>query len=208
MLKELKQRNHKVIIFTKFVTGIVDRIAEVCHDNKISCTYYTGSDKSGLTGRQEFYNGAQVLIASSAISEGIDRLQDYCSELWFIGQGWTYTEREQTIGRIYRTGQTKPVTILTFEAEINGVKYDKIVKSNRISYKGVIHKMITNGEMPDNVSPPEYTMQKIISEMTKGQSPSKGKKLPGKTIKRLTDMASRSLKAKIVRKKRLKNGKK
>tara|TARA_Y100000310_G_scaffold17772_1_gene17566 strand:+ start:1142 stop:3274 length:2133 start_codon:yes stop_codon:yes gene_type:complete len=208
MLKELKQRKHKVIIFTKFVTGIVDRIAEICHDNKISCTYYTGSDKSGLTGRQEFYNGAQVLIASSAISEGIDRLQDYCSELWFVGQGWTYTEREQTIGRIYRTGQTKPVSVLTFEAEINGVKYDKLVKSNRIGYKGIIHKMITNGEMPDDISPPEYTMKNIIGEMTKEQTSSKGKELPSKTIKRLSDMASKSLKAKAMRKQRKKHGKK
>ena len=197
-----------MIIFTKFVTGIVDRIAEICHENKISCTYYTGSDKSGLTGRQEFYNGAQVLIASSAISEGIDRLQDYCNELWFIGQGWTYTEREQTIGRIYRTGQTKSVTVLTFEAVINGVKYDKLVKSNRIGYKGIIHKMITNGEMPDDISPPEYTMKNIIGEMTNRESTGKGKKLPSKTIKRLSDMASKSLKAKASRKQRKKHGKK
>jgi hypothetical protein len=208
MLKELKQRKHKVIIFTKFVTGIVNRIAEVCDNNKISYTYYTGSDKSGLTGRQEFYNGSQVLIASSAISEGIDRLQDYCSELWFIGQGWTFTEREQTIGRIYRTGQTKPVKIIIFEAVINGVKYDKIVKSNRIGYKGVIHNMITNGEMPDDISPPEYTMQKIISQMTKGQSSSGGKKLPAKLIKNIESMASKSLKAIASRKLRNKHGKK
>ena len=210
MLKMLKAKpkSEKVIIFTKYVTGITDRIAEACDTHKISYSYYTGTDKSGLTGDKDFYNGAQVLIASSAISEGIDRLQDYCHELWFIGQGWTWTEKEQTIGRIYRTGQTKPVKIITFEATINGVEYDKLVKSNRISYKGTIHEMITNGVMPNNMMPPEYTMKKLIAQVIKGQPTGKGEKLPSKTIKRLESMASKSLKAKAVRKQRMKHGKK
>ena len=210
MIKKLKAKpkSEKVIIFTKYVTGIVKRIGEACEDNNISYTHYTGTDKSGLTGNKDFYNGAQVLIASSAVSEGIDRLQDYCHELWFIGQGWTWTEREQTIGRIHRTGQTKPVKILTFEAEINGVEYDKVVKSNRISYKGTIHEMITNGVMPVEISPPDYTMKKLIAQVIKGQPTGKGKKLPIKTVKRLEQMASRSLKAKAVRKQRKKHGKK
>ena len=181
------------------MTGIVNRIAEACEDNNISYTFYTGTDKSGLTGKQEFYNGAQVLIASAAISEGIDRLQDYCHELWFVGQGWTWAEAEQTKGRIYRTGQTKPVKIIIFEAEINGVEYDRIVKSNRISSKGTIHKMITNGVMPPKITPPEYTMKKLIAQVIKGQPSGKGKKLPVKTVKRLEAMAARTLKAKAKR---------
>ena len=79
------------------------------------------------------------------------------------------------------------------------LSFDKVVKSNRIRYKGVIHNMITNGEMPEDISPPEYTMQKIINQMTKGQPTDTQKKLPDKTVKRLEAMAARTLKAKAKR---------
>ena len=200
MMKELKKRKNKVIIFTKFVTGIVPRIAEACEENGITYTFYTGSDKRGLDSNAEFFNGAQVLIASAALSEGIDRLQDYCHELWIVSQGWTHTEQEQTKGRIYRTGQEHTVRVLIIEATVNGVEYDKVVKSNRISYKGKIHDIVTNGLMPNEISLPDYTIKKIIDGMIIGQPRNTRKKLPDKVVKRLEKIGSGRLKARERRK--------
>ena len=193
LIRELKRTNDKVIVFTKFVTGIVRRIAEELENNKITYTFYTGTNKSGLDANKEFYNGAQVLIASSAIAEGIDKLQNYCHRIWFVGQGWTYTEQQQAIGRVYRTGQKKPVEVKSFEATINGVPYDKIVKTNRINYKGKIHNMIANGEMPKDITEPNYTMKKIIKQLLISEKVHTKKMLPSALSKKIDKMTSAKL---------------
>ncbi|MBF85140.1 MAG: hypothetical protein CL489_11825 [Acidobacteria bacterium] len=165
-------KDEKVIMFTKFVTGMTDVLAEELERNNISHTFFTGSRKEGLAEElgAEFFNGSQVLIASSAVAEGIDKLQDYCSNIWFVGHGWTHTERQQVVGRVYRTGQKKPVTIINFLAKINDFDYDQRVKIDRIDTKEIYHDMIVNGEYPDDyIVGKKYKWKKVIDSIIAGE---------------------------------------
>jgi helicase-like protein len=71
---------------------------------------FTGEEKSGL---DAFLEGdLDVLIASSAISTGVDRLQPVCNRLVINVLPWTAAEFEQLIGRIHRQGQTRNVEVI------------------------------------------------------------------------------------------------
>ena len=173
IIEEIKQTlaNEKIILFTKYVTGMVDVMAEELEKNNISCTFFTGSRKEGLDEKQgaEFFNGKRVLIASSAVAEGIDKIQDHCNNIWFVGHGWTSTERQQVIGRVYRTGQTKPVSIINFVAKINDYNYDQRVKIDRITTKQMYHDMIVNGDYPDDyIKGKKEKWSTIVDELIAG----------------------------------------
>ena len=173
ILKRLSKtpKNDKVIIFTKYVTGMVDEISEALERKGITHTYYTGTKKEGLEPSlgAEFFNGKKVLIASSAIAEGLDKIQDACRNIWFVGHGWTYSERQQVIGRVYRTGQKRNVDVLTFMASINGYEYDKNVKIHRINTKKIYHDCIVDGNYPETISETRYNWKKIVNDVIRGE---------------------------------------
>jgi superfamily II DNA/RNA helicase len=157
-------------LFTKYVTGMVDIIAEQLSKNGISYTYYTGSLKQGLRNK-EFEGNQQVLIASSAIAEGIDRLQHICNNLWIVGYPWTDSEREQVIGRVYRKGQRKNVSILNFLANINGYDYDRRIKLDRLDRKKTFSTTILEGVFPNkNIKRAKSDFNRAVDSMIKGES--------------------------------------
>jgi superfamily II DNA or RNA helicase len=163
--------NEKIILFTKYVTGMIDVMSEELAKNNISHTFFTGTRKEGLDEGlgAEFFNGSRVLIASSAVAEGIDKIQDHCNNVWFVGHGWTSTERQQVIGRVYRTGQKKPVSIVNFVAKINDYDYDQRVKIDRIDTKQMYHDMIVNGEYPDDyIKGKKEKWSTIVDELIAG----------------------------------------
>tara|TARA_B100001245_G_scaffold228560_1_gene205939 strand:- start:68 stop:1243 length:1176 start_codon:yes stop_codon:yes gene_type:complete len=164
--------NEKIILFTKYVTGMVDVMAEELEKNNISYTFFTGTRKEGLDEGlgAEFFNGSRVLIASSAVAEGIDKIQDHCNNVWFVGHGWTSTERQQVIGRVYRTGQRKPVSIVNFVAKINDYDYDQRVKIDRIDTKQMYHDMIVNGEYPDDyIKNKQEKWSAVVTDLIAGE---------------------------------------
>ena len=163
--------NEKIILFTKYVTGMVDVMAEELEKNNISYTFFTGTRKEGLDEKHgaEFFNGKRVLIASSAVAEGIDKIQDHCNNIWLVGHPWTYTERQQLIGRIYRTGQKKSVNVITFIAEINGYQYDQNVKIDRINTKKSYHDTIVDGVYPEKLVGRNESWRDIINAIVSGE---------------------------------------
>ena len=150
---------------------MVDEISEALERKGITHTYYTGTKKEGLEPSlgAEFFNGKKVLIASSAIAEGLDKIQDACRNIWFVGHGWTYSERQQVIGRVYRTGQKRNVDVLTFMASINGYEYDKNVKIHRINTKKIYHDCIVDGNYPETISETRYNWKKIVNDVIRGE---------------------------------------
>lgn len=90
------------MIYTNYVSGIVDRIAEAVERQGLTVGRYTGESKAGL---RQFKEGeVDVLIGSAPIGTGVDGLQEVCDRLVFLSLPWTHAEYEQIIGRIKRQG--------------------------------------------------------------------------------------------------------
>ena len=137
-----------------------------------------------------------MLIASTAVAEGIDKIQYHCNNVWFVGHGWTSTERQQVIGRIYRTGQKKSVSIINFVAKINDYNYDQRVKIDRIDTKQMYHDMIVNGEYPDNcVKNKQEKWSTVVADLIAGESVS-GQRMLDTGMIRVLKKRQRKLKRK------------
>jgi superfamily II DNA or RNA helicase len=70
----------------------------------------------GTTDVDKFMNNpdARRLIAQfNSLGHGVDGLQDVCSDVVFYHPLWSRDSTEQCIGRIWRQGQAKPVTVTT-----------------------------------------------------------------------------------------------
>ena len=176
IIKEIKKlpKKEKVILHTKFVSGIVPKIHTALNQAGISTTSYTGADKKGILesqGAEFFKTGAQVLVASSAISEGLDKLQHVCRNIWFVGHGWTYAEKKQTVGRVARKGQIRNVKVINFIGIVNGVNYDKLVHLNRVSRKKDYHDAVLDGIIPEEISyPKKESWSNVFDQIIAGQN--------------------------------------
>ena len=74
----LQEIRPKTIIYSHYVEGIVDQLQEALEKAGWTIGFHIGGDKSG---RDAFINGsADVLIASSAMSVGIDGFQRVCDQ--------------------------------------------------------------------------------------------------------------------------------
>jgi superfamily II DNA or RNA helicase len=86
---------NKTIIFTGYVTGIVDKLATAVSKAGYTYALYTGSleEPDRLRELDRFCNGdADVLIASKPIAQGIDGLQKVCNNLIINTLPWTNAE--------------------------------------------------------------------------------------------------------------------
>ena len=113
----------------------------------------------------------QVLVASSAISEGLDKLQHICRNIWFVGHGWTYAEKKQTIGRVARKGQTRNVKVINYVGIVNGVNYDELVHLNRVSRKKDYHDAVLDGIIPEEIQlPKKESWNKVFDRIIAGEN--------------------------------------
>jgi len=93
----------KTIVYTHYVDGIVDQLKAAIEGAGWTVGFHMGGDKSGRDG---FINGSiDVLIASSAMSTGVDGFQKVCDRLILNIPPWTSAELEQLEGRLNRQGQ-------------------------------------------------------------------------------------------------------
>jgi len=101
----------KTIVYTYYVgNDILQSLQHQIEQAGWTVGAYTGSDKSGLL---RFLKGdIDVLVASSAISTGVDGLQEVCHRMIILSLLWTHAEYEQLVGRLQRQGQKSQVTIV------------------------------------------------------------------------------------------------
>jgi reverse gyrase len=77
----------QTIIYTEYVTNIIDKLSKDVENAGYSYSLYTGSDHSGL--KRFLDKKVQVLIASRPISTGVDGLQHICNRLIINTLPWT-----------------------------------------------------------------------------------------------------------------------
>ena len=86
----IKKINGQTIIYTEYVTGIIQQLRKAVEDAGFTHAEYTGANHSGL---ERFKHGqAQVLIASRPVSVGVEGLQKVCNNLIINTLPWTRAE--------------------------------------------------------------------------------------------------------------------
>lgn len=173
----IKRIKGKTVIYTEYVTGMVNKLQKSINEAGYSTAIFTGSDKSG---KDPFLaNNADVLICSSALSEGFDGLQKVAGTIIFASLPWTYAKFEQVIGRLVRKGRKKNKKgkntsvsihiILARLKEFNGKKayeYDRKIKYERLLAKNQTARCVTDGRLPDKIQLPKAPkLRKAIIEM-------------------------------------------
>ncbi len=151
VIKNIDKNGH-TIIYTEYVgNGIVEKLAKAVRDHGYKVVLHTGSDHSG---KKLFLDKkAQVLIASSPLSIGVDGLQTVCNKLIINCLPWTNARYQQLIGRLIRIGQKMDsVKVIIVKASLKlGTKryeYDQ-KKWNRIEYKRTLAYCAVDGVLPE-----------------------------------------------------------
>ena len=83
----------QTIIYTEYVTDIIDKLSKAVQDAGYSYALYNGSDDSGL--KRFLDKKVQVLIASRPISTGVDGLQHICNRLIINTLPWTNAQYQR-----------------------------------------------------------------------------------------------------------------
>ena len=91
------------------------------------------------------------MLASPAVSTGIDGLQHVCNRLIINILPWTNAEYEQLVARLHRAGQEKDVEVIIPVSFIKGKKgefsYDEY-KLDMISFKETLSDGVVDGKIP------------------------------------------------------------
>ena len=151
-LPEIRRRiKPKTLIYTMLIKGIDRILHDALTEDGWKVGFYTGDDKSGLEGFLE--GDVDVLIGTSAIGTGIDRLQLVCDQLIVNVMPWTAAEYEQLKGRIYRQGQTSDkvtVIIPTTYADVGGERWSWCEsKWERVKFKKSLADAAVDGVVPE-----------------------------------------------------------
>lgn len=163
---KIGKKHGKAIIYTEFVSIVVDQIRDAFEKEINPKTgkffrvgEFTGNSKEGLIKKTDqkgvytnpFQNGdIDILIASSPIAEGIDGLQKVCSCVMFNGVTWTFAKYEQIVGRIVRTGQPEDdVYLYQISSRIENYDFDQRIKIDRLHAKEMLQLCVLDGQIPN-----------------------------------------------------------
>jgi hypothetical protein len=158
--KIINKINGQTIIYTEYVTGIVQQLRNAIENAGFTFAEYTGTVHSGL---ERFKNNeVQVLIASRPVSVGVEGLQKVCNNLIINTLPWTHAQYEQLIGRLHRLGQHSDVVhVHIIKASIAGYPYDQ-GKWNRIEWKRSLADCAVDGKLPKGILQTKEQMQEEL----------------------------------------------
>jgi superfamily II DNA or RNA helicase len=151
----------QTIIYTEYVTDIIEKLCKAVESAGYSYALYTGSDHSGL--KRFLDKKVQVLIASRPISTGVDGLQNICNRLIINTLPWTNAQYQQLLGRLVRKGQIRDVVhVFIVKANVNGYPYDQL-KWNRIQFKRTLADCAVDGRLPEKnlVTPQQAALEAV-----------------------------------------------
>lgn len=165
------------IIYTHYVEGIVDVAADFVRSLGLSVAQYTGEETAKVREniQSQFVKGdIDVLIGSSAMSVGVDGLQERCNRMIFLSLPWTYAAYEQIIGRIYRTGsrfESVEIVIPQVLTTSHKCTYDTF-RWGLLRDKRTLAECATEGIMPNVIS---INKNAVLDEVRKTMAAAAGK---------------------------------
>jgi len=157
----IKLIEDQTIIYTEYVTEIIEKLSKAVGHAGYTYAFYTGSDRSGF--KRFLDKKVKVLIASRPISVGVDGLQHICNRLIINTLPWTNAQYQQLLGRLVRKGQIRDVVhVYIVKASVSGYPYDQL-KWNRIQFKRTLADCAVDGRLPEKtlVTPQQAAMEAV-----------------------------------------------
>ncbi len=150
------------MIYTQFVTGMVEPIAQAVREAGFSVGFYTGNKKEGLepfTKRE-----VDVLVGSSPVGTGVNGLQYVCNRLIFLSLPWSNAAYQQIVGRLHRQGSVFEkveviIPIVTLREERVGQWSWDDERKRIIEWKQTLADAALDGTLPRRKLPSPQEMQ-------------------------------------------------
>jgi hypothetical protein len=141
------------IIYTHYVTGIIEPIQQFVEMCGFSCGVYTGTNKTGLESFKN--NDTDILICSSPISTGVDGLQNLSDQIIILNLPWTNAEYENLLGRIKRQGSRfKSIKIIIPQIEfklLDKTYSHDINRLNCVNNKKTLSNIVLDAIIPSHL---------------------------------------------------------
>ena len=165
------------IIYLQYKSGgrMVKKVKDCVKSLGYTCGVYSGDEdeEERITTKEQFIAGdIDVLIGTSPLSTGVNRLQEVCNRLIILSYPWTSAEYEQLIGRINRQGSkfnrveiVHPYVSIAFPDEGNDCDKDwsyEVYRRNIIRTKRTLSDAVVDGSFSGMTS---FSRNKIIKEI-------------------------------------------
>lgn len=156
ILEKVKGRGPS-LVYTHFTTGMVEPMRKYLSDAGLRVGTYTGDEslQERAQTKQAFIDGnLDVLIGSRPISVGVDGLQNVSSNLVVASMPETAADDDQLVGRLFRQGQSRDVTVsyVMTEAKVGELRWSWCAhRKQRILFKRGLADAATDGVMPEGV---------------------------------------------------------
>lgn len=150
----IKELTPGTIIYCQYKKEIISKVINKLDELNISYVKYTGEEDNNTReyNKKKFIKKeADILLATSPISTGVNGLQEVSNKIIVISYPWTGAEWEQLIGRINRQGSNfDSVTIIHPHVYINTNSrewnYDKR-RWNIIKNKKTLSDVVVDGKL-------------------------------------------------------------
>ena len=102
LVLDILKRKEKVIIYVKFLDEVTDIT------DAFDAVEFTGRNKANSI--EQFTDDKDIMVCTYGVGSMGLNLQ-FCNNIIYYTQTFDYKDKEQSLHRIYRTGQTKDVNI-------------------------------------------------------------------------------------------------
>lgn len=150
----IKELTPGTIIYCQYKKEIISKVIKKLNELNISYVKYTGEEDNNTReyNKKKFIKKeADILLATSPVSTGVNGLQEVSNKIIVISYPWTGAEWEQLVGRINRQGSNfDSVTIIHPHVYINTNSrewnYDKR-RWNIIKNKKTLSDVVVDGKL-------------------------------------------------------------
>lgn len=150
----IKELTPGTIVYCQYKKEIISKVINKLDELNISYVKYTGEEDSNTReyNKKKFIKKeADILLATSPVSTGVNGLQEVSNKIIVISYPWTGAEWEQLVGRINRQGSNfDSVTIIHPHVYINTNSrewnYDKR-RWNIIKNKKTLSDVVVDGKL-------------------------------------------------------------
>ncbi|MDD5438862.1 MAG: DEAD/DEAH box helicase [Candidatus Omnitrophica bacterium] len=162
LISEIRQRGEKAVIFSNF-RNVVMALRKRYQKMGLTVNYLVGDLGVNEAARQirEFQDKDNPLFIATEKSGGEAITLTAANNVIFIDSSWTVQERDQAVDRVHRIGQTKQVSVYTFQSNDTIDEYIQHV----VYESGVVFKLMLEDD-PSSEQLSQELVKKVLTRLS------------------------------------------